>query len=182
MARTFANQTGGAGKLVAAGLTSLLALFPIVLFVPLVRMKWWVFRYNEITLARLAHDLLRTDLLLFLIVVLFGIVVPLCKLIMMWLCWCWLDMERAYSINRHIRILNKLSMLDVMLMAISVVALKGMGVGRIEIAYGLYLYVLFALANFGLSVAIDASIASGWPACARCRTSCASPGSCAGRL
>lgn len=133
----------------------LLVLFPVVLFVPLLKMRFWLLSHSDIGLARLAYDLFRTDLFLFSIVVILGIIVPACKAVMSILCWYWFDAGVARRIFNRMAPLNKLAMLDVMLLSVSVVAFKGTGLGVVEIRYGLYIYLAFVVGSLGLSVAME---------------------------
>ncbi|MEN8873543.1 MAG: paraquat-inducible protein A [Pacificibacter sp.] len=48
--------------------------------------------------------------------------------------------------------LGRLAMADVFLIAIYVTVAKGLGVGRVEVAWGLYLFTSCVLASLGLSI------------------------------
>jgi len=59
-----------------------------------------------------------------------------------------LPQARAQSWINAIGKISKFSMLDVMLIAIVIVGLKGVGMGKVKVEYGLYAYalvVIFAL-------------------------------------
>jgi hypothetical protein len=49
------------------------------------------------------------------------------------------------------------SMLDVMLLSVSVVAFKGVSVGLAETRYGLYLYLVLSLGSFALSHILEST-------------------------
>jgi uncharacterized paraquat-inducible protein A len=51
--------------------------------------------------------------------------------------------------------LGKLSMLDIMLLALVIVLIKGTGIGSIEIRSGLYVYVALVTGSFLISLATD---------------------------
>ena len=136
----------------------ILLLFPVIFFVPLLRTKIWFLSYNEIILARVAYDLFYADKFLFVVVFVFGMLIPACKMVMSVLCWYHFDIS---FYDRHSEILfylGKLSMLDVMLLAIFIVAFKGIGFGVMEIRYGLYAYVLLILGSFFLNLVMTAAI------------------------
>jgi hypothetical protein len=152
---TLARQAEGMSRLVGPLLLALAALFPVVLFVPLVRTKVWLLSYHDVVLARIAYDLFRTDLLLFGIVVVLGMIVPALKIIMMILCWYWFDAGRRLRIVKRMAILSKLSMLDTILLSVSIVAFKGVGVGIAETRFGLYFFVVMSVGSFALSLVLE---------------------------
>lgn len=128
-----------------------LAFLP-VLFVPLVSTRVPIISYNEIALARIAYDLFFIDKFLFFIVFVFGIIFPIGKTSCAVLCWYWADGAGAERCHRVLVILGKLSMLDIMLLAIFIVAFKGIGVGTVQVRYGLYLYTLLVLLSYLLTL------------------------------
>jgi paraquat-inducible protein A len=135
-------------------------LFPIVLVVPILSTRIPFLSYNEIVLARLAYDLFRADKVLFVIVIVFGMIIPMCKSILSCIFWHFL---RSASMIRYfdaLALLGKFSMLDVMLLSVFVVAFKGLGVGRVEIKYGLYIYVFFVVTSFFVSFAMTQAVAA----------------------
>jgi uncharacterized paraquat-inducible protein A len=52
-------------------------------------------------------------------------------------------------------LLGRLSMLDIMLLAVLVVAIKGTGMGSIEIMPALYVYVVLVGGSFLVSIAME---------------------------
>ena len=48
--------------------------------------------------------------------------------------------------------MGKFAMADIFLVAIYIVVTKGVGVGRLEIAWGLYLFTICVLAGFMISL------------------------------
>src|SRR6185295_9970993 len=89
-------------------------------------------------LLRIAYDLFFFDKFLFLIVVVFGMVFPFVKMIASIMCWYRFDAGAAQKLNRTLFFLAKLSMLDIMLVALVVVVFKGINIGTVRISYGLY--------------------------------------------
>jgi len=146
---------------------SLALLFPVVLVVPILSTRTFFISRNEIALANLAFDLFRTDKVLFVVVVIFGIVVPWCKSVVS--CFYWYSASNPGERFEFLATLGKFGMLDVMLLAIFVVVFKGTGLGAIELRWGLYLYVSFVVASLCVSVAMrraiakEAHIERAWP-------------------
>lgn len=132
----------------------IVASLPIVFFVPLLTTRFWFFTQNNITLAHAISDLFRIDKFLFAIVVVFGVVFPFFKAIMSVLCWYHFELS---TIERCLEVLSymaKLSMLDVMLLALFVVAFKGVGIGTVDVNYGLYVYASLVIASLLLNLAM----------------------------
>jgi uncharacterized paraquat-inducible protein A len=156
--RTFASEAQGMRKLIGPGLLALLISFPFLLFVPLLKTKLWLLSYNEIMLARLMYDLARIDLFLFVVVAVFGVIIPAVKIAIAVLAWYWLDTGAARATFNHMRMLSKLSMLDLMLLSVFIVAFKGLGFGAVEMRYGLYLYAVFVLGAFATFIILEQSL------------------------
>lgn len=144
------------GRYVLLGPISLLiaASLPIVFFVPLLTTRFWFFTQTNITLAYAISELFRIDKFLFAVLIVFGVVFPFLKAIMSVLCWYRFDIA---TIERYLNALSymaKLSMLDVMLLAFFVVAFKGVGIGTVQVKYGLYLYASLVMASLFLTLAM----------------------------
>ena len=76
---------------------------------------------------------------------------PFIKLLTLLYAWFVLPPTRAQSwINASGKI-SKFSMLDVMLIAITIVGLKGVGLGKVEAEYGLYANTVVVLSVLFLS-------------------------------
>lgn len=152
---TAAKLAPGWKKLVGPLSVLNIALFGYVLFQPLLTTRISFFLRNDISLAQAALDLYRIDKFLFAVVVLLGIVAPAVKMIAMTLAWYFADVRSA---SRHLRwlvLLGRLSMLDVMLLAILIVAFKGIGVGTVTIKPGFYLYAVLVVGFLLLSLAME---------------------------
>jgi uncharacterized paraquat-inducible protein A len=130
-------------------------LFGYVLFQPLLSTRISFFFKNDISLAQAASDLYRIDKFLFAVVVLLGIVAPAVKMIAMTLAWYFADLKVAQRHAKWLVILGRLSMLDVMLLAILIIAFKGIGVGSVEIKPGFYLYVVLVVGFLLLSLIME---------------------------
>lgn len=124
----------------------LLILFPIAWFAPLMRAGLLpFFSLNEISIITGILDLSDKDLFLACVVGLFALVAPIAKTTGM-------ALMHFGVIGPHIRpivsFFGKLAMADVFLIAIYIVAAKGVGVGRLETAWGLYLFTLCVLLSY----------------------------------
>src|SRR5258707_14284715 len=91
-------------------------------------------------------------------VVVFGIIVPWCKSVLGCFFWYSASSSNAGSRFEFLALLGKFAMLDVMLLAIFIVAFKGTGLGRVQIQPGLYLYASFVLASLCVSVAMTRAV------------------------
>ncbi|MEM7423849.1 MAG: paraquat-inducible protein A, partial [Pseudomonadota bacterium] len=60
-----------------------------------------------------------------------------------------------------IEIIGKLSMADVFLVALYIVAVKGVGIGHVETAWGLWLFTACVLTSIGVGWATKGLIAAG---------------------
>jgi len=67
-------------RLIGPALILCALAFPIIFFLRLLITRLLLFKYNELTLIRVAHDLYFTDKFLFVVVFGFGMLLPLLKL------------------------------------------------------------------------------------------------------
>lgn len=123
----------------------LLVLYPVAWWAPLARASVLpFFGGNEVSVLTGIDSLWETDLFLCVVVVLFAVVAPYAKTIAtIWLQFRQLT-PRALTFTE---LLAKLSMTDIFLIALYVVMMKGIGIGHIEIAWGLYLFTLLVLSS-----------------------------------
>ncbi|MEM8654486.1 MAG: paraquat-inducible protein A [Pseudomonadota bacterium] len=128
---------------------SLLVLFPLSWTAPLLRAGMLpLFGLTEISVLSGLHALWQTDLFLALVVALFALVAPMAKTLgLALLHWNVLDPRAAPAL----RVMGKLAMADIFLIAIYITIAKGVGVGRIEVAWGLYLFTGCILASLWIS-------------------------------
>ncbi len=124
---------------------ALLVLFPVAWFAPLLRAGLLpLFGLSEISVVSGLQSLWRTDVYLALLVTCLAIFAPYMKTIGLALVHAGLLAPRALP---ALRVLGKLAMADVFLVALYVVIVKGIGVGRVETAWGLYLFSGCVLAS-----------------------------------
>src|SRR6056297_1306600 len=123
----------------------LLVLFPIAWFAPLMRAGLLpLFGLSEISVITGLQSLWESDVFLALLVTAFALFAPYLKTIGLALIHFGLLRRKVLPI---LQILGKLAMADVFLIALYITLSKGVGVGRIEVAWGLYLFTGCILAS-----------------------------------
>ncbi|WP_434481344.1 paraquat-inducible protein A [Lutimaribacter degradans] len=124
---------------------SLLILFPIAWFAPLMRAGLLpLFSLSEISVISGLQALWQSDMLLALVVTFFALFVPYLKTLGLALVQFGLLDMRALPV---LTVLGKLAMADIFLVALYITVAKGIGVGRIETAWGLYMFTGCILAS-----------------------------------
>ena len=124
---------------------ALLVLFPIAWFAPLMRAGLLpLFSLSEISVITGLQSLWESDVFLALLVTAFALFAPYLKTIGLALIHFGLLRRKVLPI---LQILGKLAMADVFLIALYITLSKGVGVGRIEVAWGLYLFTGCILAS-----------------------------------
>jgi uncharacterized paraquat-inducible protein A len=128
---------------------SLLALFPVSWAAPLARAGFLpFFSGSEISILSGLSDLWASDTFLFIVVALFAMVMPYVKTLLLAALHFNMLKARAYPV---LEVLGKLSMADVFLIALYVVIIKGVGVGRVDTAWGLYLFTALVLLSMWIT-------------------------------
>ena len=124
---------------------SLLILFPVAWFAPLLRAGMLpLFSLDEISTITAVQALWEADIFFALIVTVLAIFAPIAKVTLTAL----IHFDRLSTKTLPtLEILGKLAMADVFLIAIYIVAAKGVGIGRIETAWGLYLFTACVLGS-----------------------------------
>jgi Uncharacterized paraquat-inducible protein A len=129
---------------------SLLILFPIAWVAPLMRAGLLpLFGLSEISMLSGIASLWDKDIPLALVVVFFALIAPITKVI---------ALEALLSGRLPARVkpwlfqLGRFAMADVFLIAIYITLAKGIGVGHVEVGWGLYLFTFCVLASLGLSI------------------------------
>ena len=117
---------------------SLLVLYPIAWFAPLMKAGLLpLFGLKEISVVSGLQSLWGSDIFLALLVTVFALVAPYLKTIgLALLHWDLLSPKLLPALH----IIGKLAMADVFLIALYITLTKGIGVGRIETAWGIYLF------------------------------------------
>lgn len=124
---------------------ALLLLYPVSWVAPLARagfLPW--FSGNEISILGGIADLWQADAALAVLVAAFAILIPYAKT-------CMLAAVHAGWLGPRplplIEAVGKLSMADVFLVALYIVVVKGVGVGHVSTAWGLWLFTACVLAS-----------------------------------
>ncbi|WP_425070958.1 paraquat-inducible protein A [Sagittula sp. S175] len=124
---------------------SFLILYPLSWFAPLMRAGLLpLFGMSEISVISGLQSLWKTDVFLALVVTAFALFAPMLKTLGLALIqFDLLDRRALPALN----ILGKFAMADIFLIALYVTLAKGLGVGRLETAWGLYLFTALILGS-----------------------------------
>tara|TARA_R110002096_G_scaffold242843_2_gene434733 strand:- start:1764 stop:2252 length:489 start_codon:yes stop_codon:yes gene_type:complete len=138
-------------RFVLTGLNlSLLVLFPLSWFTPLLRAGLLpFFDLSEISVASGLQALWQDDVALALLVTFFAIFAPYLKTIGVALMLSGLLSPRALPV---LQVLGKLAMADIFLIALYIILIKGVGLARVETAWGLYFYTGCVLLSLAISL------------------------------
>lgn len=128
---------------------ALLVLYPVAWNAPLLRAGLLpLFSLNEISVLTGLQSLWGTDIFLALVVTLFALFAPYLKTIGLALLHFGLLKPQTLP---ALHLLSKLAMADIFLIALYITLSKGIGVGRIEVAWGLYLFTACILLSLLIS-------------------------------
>jgi len=129
----------------------LLVLFPVSWFQPLLRAGLGLpfFGLHEISVVSGLQSLWAQDVALALVVTFFAIFAPYLKTIGLALVQFRLLSPRVAP---ALHLLGKLAMADIFLIAVYIVIAKGVGLAKVEVAWGLYLFTGCVLASLILSL------------------------------
>ncbi len=139
----------------------LLILFPIAWFAPMLKAGImgsylpYFFDLKEISVITGLQSLWGSDVFLALIVTFLAIFAPYMKTIGLALIHYNLLSPRVLPV---LHLLGKLAMADIFLIALYVVLIKGMGIGSVETAWGLYLFTACILGSLAISFHNDGKI------------------------
>ena len=124
----------------------LLVAFPVAWFAPLLRagIALPLFGLTEITVISGLQSLWQSDVALALLVTFLAVFAPYMKTIGLALIHFGLMRRKTLP---ALEFLGKLAMADMFLIAIYVVLVKGIGMARVETAWGLYLFTACVLAS-----------------------------------
>ena len=132
---------------------SLLVLFPVAWFAPLLRAGLLpLFGLSEISVISGLQALWGSDVALALLVTMLAIFAPYLKTIGLALLHFGLLSPRALP---ALHLLGKLAMADMFLIALYVVVVKGVGMAHVETAWGLYLFTGCILMSLALSMVAE---------------------------
>ncbi|MCX7566209.1 paraquat-inducible protein A [Sulfitobacter sp. F26169L] len=136
-------------KLLRIANLALLVLYPVAWFAPLMRAGLLpLFGLSEISVMTGLQSLWASDIFLALVVTLFALFAPYLKTIGLALIHYDLLSPR---VEKVLGFMGKLAMADIFLIALYITLTKGIGVGRIEVAWGLYLFTFCIIASLLIS-------------------------------
>ncbi len=128
---------------------ALLVAFPLSWFAPVLRAGWLpLFELDEISIVTGLQSLWQADAKLALLVTFLAVFAPIAKTIGLALIHFGLLRRRALP---ALALLGRLAMADMFLIALYIVAIKGVGIGRVETAWGLYFFTGCVLASLLIS-------------------------------
>lgn len=130
---------------------ALLILFPLAWFAPLMRagINLPLFGLSEVSVISGLQALWESDVLLALLVTALALFAPYLKTIGLALVHFRLASPR---ILQALHILGRLAMADVFLIALYIVVVKGVGMARVETAWGLYFFTGCILASLAIAM------------------------------
>lgn len=129
---------------------SLLLLFPVAWFAPLMEAGLLpLFGLKQISVITGLQSLWSSDVILALIVTVFALFAPYLKTLGLVLVQFGLADRRLLPVLSY---MGKLAMADIFLIALYITLVKGIGVGRIEVRWGLYLFTVCILASIACSI------------------------------
>jgi uncharacterized paraquat-inducible protein A len=128
---------------------ALLILYPVAWFAPLMRagINLPLFGMDEISVISGLQVLWRSDVVLALAVTVLAVFAPWLKTIGLALVHFRLGSPRLLG---ALHVLGKLAMAEVFLIALYIVIVKGVGLARVETAWGLYLFTGCVLASLAI--------------------------------
>ena len=130
---------------------ALLVLYPVAWAAPMLRAGLLpLFGLSEISVLTGLQSLWQTDIFLALAVTFFALFAPYVKTLGLALVQFGLASPRLLP---ALHLLGRLAMADIFLVALYIVVAKGTGIGRVETAWGLYLFTACILASLALAEA-----------------------------
>ncbi len=135
---------------------SLLILFPIAWFAPLMKAGLLpLFSLKEISVITGLQSLWGSDVFLALTVTFFALFAPYVKTL--GLALVQFDLLKP-SVLPVLNVLGKLAMADIFLIALYITLAKGIGVGRLETAWGLYMFTACIVGSLVISMLTKQSL------------------------
>jgi paraquat-inducible protein A len=130
---------------------ALLVLFPVAWFAPLMTVQLWRWgAEREVSVITGLQALWGEDVVLALLVTFLAVFAPVIKVVGLALVHFSLLSPRLMG---ALYVTGKLAMADVFLIAVWIVAFRGLGIGTISLDWGLYLFTGCVLASLALSLA-----------------------------
>jgi uncharacterized paraquat-inducible protein A len=157
---TVAATIRGPARLLGPFLGLLVIILPVTWWLPLFTARVPFLWREEISIVTGLAELWRLDLVLFLIVLVFSVLAPIGKLLASLYVWYRLPAGAAHRALGRLALLGKLSMAELFLLAVVIVGFKGVGIGTIEVAWGLHAFAAVVLLSFGASLWAESALAA----------------------
>lgn len=147
-----AGVVSGSGRLAGPLLGLTLVALALSWWLPLLTMRVPFLWREDMSVVTGLLELARLDLFLFLVVLLFSVLMPLAKGLLTLHVWYRVPVGQARRLLPRLALLAKLSMTELFLLALGIIAFKGVGIGQIEVRWGLYVFAGVVLASLAASV------------------------------
>lgn len=129
---------------------ALLILFPVAWFAPLMKAGLLpFFKLGEISIISGLNEMWEKDVFLALLVTFFALIAPMVKVLGTAAIHFDVLTEKSKPV---LEIMGKFAMADIFLISLYIVVAKGVGVGRLETAWGLYLFTACVLASYVITI------------------------------
>jgi paraquat-inducible protein A len=136
-----------------------LALVPVTWWLPLFTARVPFLWRQDVSIATGLVELWRLDLVLCAAVFFFSVLAPLAKAAASVWVWHRVPAGRAARLLDRLSLLGKLSMTEMFLLAVVIVGLKGVGIGKVEVSWGLHAFVGVLVLSFAASTWAWAALA-----------------------
>lgn len=129
---------------------ALLFVFPIAWFAPLMRAGLLpIFRLDEISILSGLHALWSEEPVLAILIAALALLAPVAKTLALALVHMGQLSQQALG---WIAVLGKLAMADIFLIAVYITIAQGLAVGRVEAAWGLWLFTAAVLGSYVIAI------------------------------
>lgn len=156
-----AHLAAGRRRLLGPLLLLALALVPVTWWLPLFTARIPFLWRQEVSIASGLLELWRLDLVLCLVVLFFSVLAPLAKgAALVWV-WYRVPADLARRQLDRLAILGKLAMTEIFLLAVIIVGLKGVGIGKVEVSWGLQGFIGALLLSYLASTWATAALGQG---------------------
>jgi paraquat-inducible protein A len=156
-----AQAATGTRRLIGPLLVLSFLLVPVTWWLPLFEARVPFLWRQEVSIASGLIELWRLDLVLCAIVFFFSVLAPLVKGAALAWVWYRIPSTRAVALLGRLSLLAKLSMTEIFLLAVVIVGIKGVGIGRVEVSAGLYGFAFVLLLSFAASAWASSALAGG---------------------
>jgi len=147
-----AKRAGGvARRLIGPLLVLSLLAVPFTWWLPLFVARVPFLWREEVSIASGLAELWRLDLVLWAAVLVFSVLTPLAKSVALVWIWYRVPAPRARRLLDRLSLLGKLAMTEVFLLAVILIGLKGVGIGSVEVSWGLHPFIAAVLLSLATS-------------------------------